>query len=156
MQNFIQIVIAMLLAYIAWENYQISKRGLKIQNDKLRLDLFEMRLKVFEACQSLFLVTVTNGRPTREELYLFTKGASNCEFLFGKEVKSYIDETRTKGFRLIQVNERLENDRARVGGEERIQLAEEAANLETWFTEQFSNPTTLFRKYLHFTIEKLD
>lgn len=155
MQNYIQIAIALLLAYLALENYWINKRGLKIQNDKLRLDLFERRLSVFEACQKLFLAVVTTGQLTREEIYIFTQGSSNSEFLFGKEIKSYIDDIRTKSFRLIQINERLSNERARVA-EERNLLADEALELETWFTEQFSHPTILFRKYLHFTIERLD
>lgn len=154
MENFIPIIIAILLAYIAWENYKINQRGLKIQKDNLRLDLFNRRIKVFEACQNLFSFINREGRPTRQELHKFFVDSSNFEFLFGNEVQSYIDDVNKKGLKLIHLIEQLESERLEIG-EKRTRLAKEASELEEWFGEQFTNSRKLFRKYLHFSIDKL-
>lgn len=150
----IQVIIAGLLAYIAWQNYKINQASFYVQKDKLRLDLFERRLKIFESCQTFFSFICREGKTTREELYRLTGATSNAEFLFGKEIKLYIDEVGKRGLKLIHLIERLRNQESEIGDERNI-LANEVEVLEKWFQEQFTdNAHTLFRKYLHFSIDK--
>jgi hypothetical protein len=152
-QVFIQIIIAILLAYIAWQNYRINKGGLRIQKDKLRLDLFDRRLKVFESCRQLISFIVTNGKPTREELYKFYVGSAEAGFLYGDEIDSYIEEMSNKGLRLIQVMEFL-REKIYTSEEQKLKFIDESDVLFFWFTGQHKASRELFKKYLHFSIDK--
>lgn len=151
MSGFIQLLIAVLLAYVAWQTYKINDAALRIQRDKLRLDLLDKRILVFEACQKLVLSVVRDGATTREALFEFSAGSSNVEFFYGNEIKKYVEEIRSKGLRLIHLHEKLANPRFK---EELSELAKETEEIESWFDNQLDNSKVLFRKYLHFSIDK--
>lgn len=151
--NILTVLTAIFVAYIAWQNYFISRSNFKVAKDKLRLDLFDRRLKVYEACQKLLSFIAREGRVNNEELAVFYRDTSNADFLFGKDVRTYINEIQSKGLKIIQINRRLENNRLEVG-EERTRLAYELTDLEQWFINQFKESREIFRKYLHFTINK--
>ncbi len=156
MTNTVQIIIAVLLAYIAWENYRINHSGLHLQKDKLRLDLFERRMKVFGACQELFSFIAREGELGHDEVYKFIENTANAEFLFGKEIRAYIDEVREKSLRLISIKEQL-SKKSRTAAE-KIQsnlLSEESRELTMWFGNQFDVSRKHFRNYLQFTIYKI-
>lgn len=149
----INVPIAALLAFVAWQNYKISHASFYIQKDKLRLELFEKRLQIFEACQKLFSSVTIEGRATSAMLSPFLRDSANAEFLFGKEIAEYVDEVHEKILRLFQVNKRLDDESLPVG-EKRTELANEAEKLQMWFDEQFERSRKIFRKYLHFSIDK--
>ena len=151
--NTLQILIAILLAYVAWQNYKINEKGLKIQKDKLRLDLFERRLVVYEACQNFLSSFELAGRVINDELVKFLKDSSNAEFLFGKEISEYVDKIGKKTLRHKQVLRRLE-DTTLLVGDKRNQLAIEAEQIEEWIQGQREECRSAFRKYLHFSIDK--
>jgi hypothetical protein len=147
------VVIAISVAIVAWQNYRIGRSNFYIAKDKLRLDLFDRRLKVFEACQKLFSFVLREGRPTSAELTNFLERTANSEFLFGKDIRNYIEEVQVKGLKIIQLNRRLDSERLEVG-DIRTKLAYELSDLEEWFINQFKESREIFRKYLHFTIDK--
>lgn len=146
-------ITTILLAYVAWQNYKINQSNFYIQKDKLRLDLFDRRLQVFEACQKLFSYLVVEGNMTHEVLGKFSRDSSNAEFLFGKDVKQYVDQVSIKGLRVIQINRLLDGSHLDVG-DERSKLADELFVLEGWFALQYKESQEIFRKYLHFSIDR--
>lgn len=148
-----QLLIAVIVAYVAWQNYKINQAAHRIEKDKLRLNLFDRRLRVFEACQDLLSFVVREGKPTRDENLKFLRNSSEAEFLFGKEIETYIDEMSKKSLDLIHVREKLDNKVYKTE-EERTKLTGEDEELFEWFRHQYENSRKLFRKYLHFTIEK--
>ena len=155
MRTVIEIVIAVLLAYIAYQNYRINLSNSRVQKDKLRLDLFDRRHRIFRACQELFSTVVRDGTLTQVELFKFSADSSDSEFLFGSEIKDYINEIYKKGCKLIYLRERLDSRSLGIG-EERSKLAHENSELLGWFGDQFDISRNKFRKYLHFTIYKFD
>ena len=155
MRSIIEIGIAVLLAYIAYQNYKINFANSRVQKDKLRLDLFDRRHRIFRASQELFATVVREGALTQKALFKFSADSSDSEFLFGEEIKDYISEIYKRGVKLIYINERL-NDRSLKVGDERSKLAHENSELLKWFGDQFEVSREKFRKYLHFTIYKFD
>lgn len=147
-----QLLIAAIVAYVAWQNYKINKVSHKVQKDKLRLDLFDKRLRVFETCQNLFEFVVREGVMNYEVLNKFSLDSSNAEFLFGKEIDFYIKDIKEKSLKLMQIKRRLSLDE--LTSRQRSEYANELEKLELWFSDQFKNSREFFRKYLHFTIEK--
>ena len=153
MKSTIEILIAALLAYIAYQNYKINGANFKIQKDKFRLDLFNRRHDVFKALQALITNIMRHGVPTREALNEFAVQTSDAEFLFGEDVKNYLEEVSTKSLKAIHLTERL--GRSSQGSGENVSgIADELYELETWLGQQYKNSRKLFRKYLHFSISK--
>ena len=150
----IEILIALLLAYIAYQNYKINGATFRIQKDKFRLDLFNRRHDVFKSIQNLIENIMRNGIPTREALGIFNAQTSDAEFLFGEDIKNYVEDFRSKSLRSIHINEKLSNADIVTDENQRNELADELYNLETWFGEQYKNSRGLFKKYLHFSISK--
>jgi hypothetical protein len=147
--NIIGIVVSISLAYIAYQNYGINKANTRIQKDKLRLDLFDRRYKVFQALKELLSSFITTANFTHQELYKFANESSDAEFLFGIDIKNYVDEIFEKGIHLIYLKKCLEDN---IG--EREKTINEIYELEIWLSAQSKNAKNLFKKYLHFSIDK--
>jgi hypothetical protein len=152
METLIGIIVSILLTYIAYQNYKISKAGFYIQKDGLRLNLFDRRYKNFEALRDLLRLFLTNANFTYSELSKFKIQSSDAEFLFGKDIKDYLEEVSNKGLRVIHLHKRLENQSLEV--KERGEIAGEIMELELWFSDQYQASKDLFKKYLHFSIDK--
>lgn len=85
----IPIALAIFGGYIAWQQFQTNKK-------KLKLDLFEKRYAVFE-CVNAFLLTVAKGQKVNQQQRdEFLSGTRSAEFLFGPDIKKYIDEIWVK------------------------------------------------------------
>ncbi len=151
---FAQIGIAASVAYVAYQNYRINGATFKIQKDKFRLDLFDRRHNVFKSIQDLLLDILKNGIPSRKSLGEFNIQTSDAEFLFGEDIKKYIEDLGNKSLRSIHVNERLSNSDIIIDNNKRKELATELYNLEEWFSKQFIDSRKLFKRYLHFSIIK--
>lgn len=152
MKPFIEIGIAVLLAYIAVQNYLINKSNFRIYKDKFRLDLFDRRYKTFEAVQNFLKYVLSEGKPERGKIFQLKTESTDSEFLFGSEIKEYINETSTKGLKLILLHERLER-----GGMDKSSIkntAEEMEVLESWFGDQIMDSRKIFMKYLRISIPK--
>ncbi len=149
MKYLIEITITILLAYIAWQNYRINNINSEIQKDNLRLDLFDRRIKSFEACRDLFYFITREGKATYEELSKFSTNSADSEFLFDDDLIFYITTIRDKTLRLIQVERRLSEQNLTT--DKRKVLAREFEEIEIWFSNQLTESKNIFRKYIHFS-----
>ncbi len=95
---------------------------------------------------------IKNGKLDRKELGKFYFESSDSDFLFGREIKSYVSEIDKKGLRSIHLGEQLEDMDLEIG--KRKELSQELYEIESWFGEQHDHAKELFRKYLHFSIDK--
>ena len=137
----IEVLIALFLAYIAYQNYVI-------QNKKLRLDLFDKRYKVFQAVKDLLKNSFVHGIPRRESLNKFNLETWDAEFLFDDDdIKIYIEEIRSRTLSAIHQEESLLRNPS---ADERVRIAGELEVFENWVTDQPIFSKTLFKKYLHF------
>jgi len=130
---------------IAWQQWFVAR-------NKLRLDLFDRRYKVYEATQKF--VDSTNNDPAHVDSYLndFNAGTSNAEFLFDADVLNYIKLVRMRAvdMRTARVLYETEQD-----SEERTRNIQKYEADRKWLIEQATAMTKTFAPYLGFQNVKI-
>lgn len=61
-------------------------------NQRVVLDLFERRLKVFNKIEDVLVLVTRNGAADDENYFTFVKAKAEARFLFGKEVDDYLQK----------------------------------------------------------------
>ena len=64
---------------IAWQQWRVA-------DNKLRLDLFDRRYKVYDATRKFLAVIIREATFTDSQLFEFYGGTSDAEFLFGADI----------------------------------------------------------------------
>jgi hypothetical protein len=125
---------------VAWLQWRVAR-------NKLRLDLFDRRYKVFEATRKFLALILRNTRFEDSELIEFDLATSDAEFLFKRDVVDLLAEIRTQALDL-RIDEKLL---------ERPQNADEIAKRANaknerlkWLGDQVTELTKLFGRYLRF------
>ncbi len=134
-------VIALLAAYIAWQQYKIQHRAYNGQ-------MYERRREIFRAFMSFLSVVMREGKATYSQVGQFYAEASEADFLFSSKVVAKREELYTKGIDLVAVWERLYPSDGSPGlpvGEERNRLAAENSELIKWFFAQIPEVKKIFR-----------
>lgn len=137
-------LIAILAAYIAWQQYQVSHFSLKNE-------LYERRFKVFKAFMSYLADIMRDGKSNYQRTSQFYAEASEAEFLFKGKILNKLEELYQKGIRLAYLHEKLYPSDGSPGlpvGDERTKVAEEVANLLGWFVEQIKETKELFKQQM--------
>ena len=103
--------------------------------DRLRHDLFERRIAVFDAARDLILETYREGTVSADALTAFILGTEKSVFLFDHTVTEYIGEMRNRASQLNYIAAMLSGERLAVGPE-REALAKKEADYTLWFVQQ--------------------
>ena len=131
---------AIVAAYIAWRQYQISFSS-----------LYERRLKVFMAFMSYLADIMREGKTSYQRVTQFYAEASEAEFLFKGKILNKLEELYKNGIRLVTLHEKLYPSDGSPGlpvGEERSRVAKEESDLLRWFVEQTKETKELFKKQM--------
>ena len=123
-------VIAGIALYIAWEQKQIN-RG------QFRVALLDRRFKVFEATAELVAKIQSHARLGQEDLHIFLYETRGNEFLFGDDIKAYLNE----------VYERASTVHALEGAPQDLEDLRAAL---LWFFGQGEEMKRRFAKYMTF------
>ncbi|MEA5571316.1 hypothetical protein [Calothrix sp. UHCC 0171] len=137
-------VIAGTTVYIAWQQYQVSRLT-------LRKDLYEKRLRVYQAFMSYLSEIVREGKVHHNRVIQFYAEASEGEFLFDAELVEKADELYKQGIQLWYLHNQLYPFDGSPGlpvGDERSRVAHEDSELLEWFINQISTTRELFRKQM--------
>jgi hypothetical protein len=137
-------VIALVTTYIAIQQYRTSRF-------KFKLELFEKRYAIYQGVKNFILSAVREANLSNDDFFKLNEETQDAFFLFDGRVDKYIDELRSKGSRLRYLNGRL-SDQSLPIGEERSKLAEEDAELNTWFGSQLLKSKQVFKKYLRVSL----
>lgn len=78
-------IIAGIATWIAFRQSQISR-------NKLKLDLFEKRMEVYNAVRKALGEVTRQGKLTQEQQFEYLQGTRTARWLFGHEVYTYLDE----------------------------------------------------------------
>lgn len=132
-------VIAGVVAYIAYQQHKTNR-------DKLRLDLYDRRLKVFEGLMVLLWVIFRKGTCNDQERDQFQRATVEGSFLFDKDIANYLDTIQKKTLELGTIRAVLNLP----SGEKRDQTVEKERQLFDWFTNQFEVSKEKFARYLSF------
>jgi hypothetical protein len=104
-----------------------------------RLALFEKRMKVFDSTMNLIAEVLRDARVELDQLFQLLRDIREHEFLFGPEIKDYIDEVYRRGVEL--------HTRRAAGNPAELQRE---TDLLMWFSEQTAEARQKFLKYIDF------
>lgn len=145
LQGLLTPLIALIATYIAWQQWQGNKL-------KLKMERYERRLRVYQEVVSM-LRKCANGE-LREFAVIVDFGASTAEgdFLFGPEIRQYIDEISSRAAKLRSANVKCRDFKQPVPvGYDHEKVVNEINTQTTWFTEQLVGSVARdeFGKYLN-------
>lgn len=94
---------------IARRQAETAAQAAKTARTKLRLDLFDKRIAVYEAANTLIKKAARRQRITDDDRYEFFQGTKSAAWLFDEETARYITETiYAHAFDLVIVYEQLD------------------------------------------------
>ena len=135
-------VIGVIAVYIAYQQHKTNK-------DKLRLELYGKRLKVYQALSEFIGRTVRQGDVDDESLYKFLRETAEANFLFGAEMGTYLHEIYLKAIDLQYLEKAIKNPTSPVG-EKREAIYDKRQIVFDWFKNQFNVAQEKFGKQLRF------
>jgi CYTH domain-containing protein len=128
---------------VAWQQWRVAR-------NKLRLDLFDRRYKVYNATRA-FLSLVLDNAVTEEKLAEFNLATSDAEFLFGDDVVQFLTQIRQRATNLLslKIPDKFTILPARIAEEMELRAASKQQDLR-WLGEQITETTKVFGRYLGF------
>jgi hypothetical protein len=121
-------IIAVAGIYIAWQQKRLA--DIRLQND-----LYDRRFKVYEAAKTLLVAVQQNGKMSLEEFFAFLRGTSDAAFLLKPDIVEYLETIRKQAAKLRLLQQQLQNQD--LDQKRRAALADQAAETEKWFNDQF-------------------
>ncbi|MBN9125418.1 MAG: hypothetical protein BGO99_13750 [Nitrosospira sp. 56-18] len=122
----------------------------KINQQKLKLDLYDRRIHIYEVVKKIIQKGADGLSLTGDELSDFESSASQAEFLFDTDIPTYIYEIHRRGvnLRLLLNNEEIfARGNAPPDYDLQIHVAE-MLDEQLWFSNQVDIAREKFRKYL--------
>jgi hypothetical protein len=135
-------LIAIVTAYIAWQQWQANRQ-------KLRFDQYEKRLKIYQHVVIMLGLIMREADAKLEDLIAFRANTAEADFLFGPEIPKYIEEIFSRGLKLrtLMLQYRDANQE-RPPGYDPVRIANETEAELAWLTVQFEPAKQKFAKYL--------
>lgn len=134
-------LIAILAAYIAWQQYKLQHRTFNGQ-------MYERKHTVFKVFMLFLAEVMRKGRVTYQQLGQFYAEASEADFLFSSEIQNMRDELYKRGVDSVTTYERMYPGDGSPGlpvGEERSRAAHQHSEYLKWFFEQIPRTKKLFQ-----------
>ena len=134
-------LIAVLAAYIAWQQYRVNHHSLRNQ-------LYERRYAVFKAFMSYLADIVSEGKTDYQRTGQFYAEASEAEFLFSESISKKMEELYLKGVALVPLHEQMYPSDCSPGlpvGDEHSKVVKEKDELGKWFYRQIKTTKEIFR-----------
>jgi len=135
-------LIAIIATYIAYQQWNTNKQ-------KLILDRYDRRLKVYEEVVQILSIIIQTARPNFEDLIKFRRAVSEADFLFGPEIMQYIDEIYKRGIQLEYLNKQYrDSTQPSAEGYDHQKVCDSMHAEFIWFSKQFEPAKLKFKKYL--------
>ena len=136
----IEVVIAAIVAYIAWQQHKTNR-------DKLRLNLYNKRYEVFYSLMVLLSRISQQLNIKLEQIDEFSRATKEAVFLFDEGIETYLETIRKKALDLWATKTELEG---LPKGDARSAKARAITKLSGWFRKQHDVAIDKFGKYLKF------
>jgi hypothetical protein len=130
LQGLLTPVIAIITTYIAWQQWRGNKQKLKMDGYGRRLHVYQEVVKMLKQC--------ANGE-IREFSIILEFGAATAEadFLFGPEIREYLDEISTRAAKLRSANVQYRDFKQTVAENyDHEKIVNEISTQTAWFVEQ--------------------
>lgn len=97
-------IIALIVAYIGYLQYRTNRERKEVEEEKLKLDLFDKRFKVFKSTRYLFQKILEFGNMDKQKIREFRLITIDAIFLFDDEIHEYLEkEVHMKALKLNNV-----------------------------------------------------
>ncbi|WP_210024194.1 hypothetical protein [Methylocaldum sp. RMAD-M] len=131
--------VAVLGSFIAYRQWRLAQ-------NKLKLDLFERRLTVYEAARTLLSSIMATGKAKDGEVFKFMVATREAKWLFNESVAEYLDkQLYHKAIDLQTLDAELEGVPV---GEERRKNVRAQAEIKEWFMAQYEVLDEMFSPFL--------
>lgn len=141
------VIIAVIVAYIAWQQYQVNL-------NRLKLDLLDRRMEIYDALSDLLGGVFRHAKVNDETLLKYRRDIRMSEFLYRKEFHEFLDEFFMRGIGLAQFGSAM-NELRGADDPDSKKLYQEAAKQKSealkWVTSQGDRIQEMFRPYLTVT-----
>jgi len=137
--------LSMAVGVVAWLQWRVAR-------NKLWLDLFDRRYKVFEATRKFLWLIYKNVNYEKSELTAFNLATSDAEFLFGHDVVHWLATIQDRAAELSTTRTLL--SQATKDDAELARLREAEKQHILWVLIQINDMTTVFSPYLGFKCVK--
>lgn len=135
-------LIAVVATYIAWQQWKTNQQ-------KLVLDRYDRRLRVYEEVCKILSIIMRDAKASYDDLLKFRTAVSEADFLFGPEIPEYIDEIYKHGVKLQTWSaEYRDYTQEQPEGYDHNKVVEGMHTEITWLTGQFDPAKMKFKKYL--------
>jgi hypothetical protein len=135
-------LIAVVAVYIAWQQWKTNQQ-------KLVLDRYDRRLRVYEEVRKILSIILRDGKANTDDLLRFRTSVSEADFLFGPEIPKYIDEIYKHGIALWRwTTEYRDYTQEKPAGYNHEKTVESMAVELEWLSGQFEPAKEMFRRYL--------
>jgi hypothetical protein len=142
-QGLLTPVIAVVAVYIAWQQWKTNQQ-------KLNLDRYDRRLRVYEEVRKILSIVARDANATTDDLLKFRTSVSKADFLFGPEVMKYIDDVYKHGLALSRWKEEYRDySQQKPPGYDHTKVVAEMHKELEWMMAQFEPAKALFKKYLN-------
>jgi hypothetical protein len=138
--------VAALGIYIAYRQWQTSRDQATTDRERLRHDLFDRRLSVYDAARTLIGTIMSSGTVTHEDLMKFLAGTREAKWLFDDDVAKYFDDDMWKNAIDLEC---LQNELEPLPvGEERMTNVKRQREIKDWFRAQYKVLDSKMGQYL--------
>lgn len=136
-------IIAVVTTYIAYQQWKINRQ-------KLFLDLYDRRLKVYEEVRQILGMVARDARASYDDLLKFHIAVSEADFLFEPEISEYIEEIYQRGVKLQYWNKQYRDlTQTKPDGYDHQKICDGMDAELNWLIQQFEPAKQKFKKYLH-------
>ncbi len=146
-----EISAALLTPVLAVVGTWILVNQYRLERLRWKLSLYGKRYPVFLSTMEFIANIVRAHDVSNESLMQFIRNSKDREFLFGDDVKHFMDDLYKKGVDLSLAEKILNSDEP--VGEKRNGMAKQSSQLVDWFAKQFDVSKKLFGKYLRVEAE---
>lgn len=108
--NWVPVLQALLTPTIAVAATAIAFLQLYLARQRLRLDLLDRRLRVFESTRELIAKLIWHGTVREDEIRDFRIATSEARFLFDQKIEKYIDDIWERAVKVEHLDRRASTE----------------------------------------------
>jgi len=130
-------VVAIALAYIAFQQHRLSSQQHKLEQEKFKLDMFEKRIAVYKAVQRFLSIILRDGAVDLDKLFEFRRDT--------QDIVEYVDRVDNLA---LELWEKIASCEGLPVGEERSRLCREQTDLRGALIKELPKLRDVFAPYL--------
>jgi hypothetical protein len=135
-------LIAIVTAYIAWQQWRTNER-------KSKLDRYDRRLRIYQRVIEFVGIATQDYKPEPRDVITFRADTAEANFLFGPEISAYTQELAKRAMKSRAVHlEYCDLTQQPPPGYDHKKVTDEMHEHSEWLEQQYEEAFKRFKKYL--------